>query len=129
MESRTFEQAEKFYKENKAALLKIMMDEFKGEIEYQEGFDQVSVWFDNFSLCYQNSDMNGDGRGKAHWDNDGANCGIDELKEILKKDNRFNSLIAKDEYWDEEYLKEIVDDFCAEYSKKHNIEDMFECNK
>lgn len=125
MESSTFEQAEKFYNENKAALLKIMMDEFKGEIEYQEEFDQIAVWFENFSLCYQNGDMAGSRKGEAVWDNEGANSGIDDLKEMLKRDDRFNSLIAKDEYWEDEYLNDLINYFCSEFAKKHNIESMF----
>ena len=129
MKSETFEQAEKFYRENKDILLEILRKENIGQIDYQTEYDQVAVWFDDFSLCYQSSDMNGGGKGEAHWNNDGADLGVYELRNILKKDERFQPLIAEEEYWKYEYFDLIVNDFCAEYAEKNKIADYFECNK
>jgi hypothetical protein len=129
MESKTFEQAQKFYTDKKETLLNILHTEFKADVDYQADYDQVAVWFDGFSICYQNSDMNGSGKGEPHWNNDGANSGIDELREILKKDERFNPLVALDEYWSNEYLNVFIDDFCADFAEKHGITDLFECNE
>jgi hypothetical protein len=41
MESKTFEQAEKFYNENKKSLLEILHNEFQGKIDYQSEWDQT----------------------------------------------------------------------------------------
>ena len=129
MKSQTFEQAEKNYNEKKEELIETMHSEFKGDIDYQGEWDQVAVWFNGFSLCYQNSDMNGAGKGEPHYNNDGANSGLDELKDILKIDDRFNSLIAENEHWENEYLDQLIHDFCNDYAKKHGIADYFNCNK
>ena len=129
MKSLTFEEAEKYYNEKKGVLLVELHNRFPGEIDYQAEYDQVAVWFEGFSLCYQNSDMNGDGEGAPHYDNDGANCGLDELFNILKNDDRFNPLIANEEYWENEYLEELIHDFCKDFAEKHKIADYFACNK
>jgi len=130
MESKTFEQAENFYNKNKNALLKIMHEEFDGTIDHQisENYDQVAVWFGKFAVCYQDSDMNGGSKGEPHFNNDGANDGLDDLKEILKKDERFQPLIAKEEFWKNEFLRQIINDFCRSYAEKHKIADYFKCN-
>ena len=122
------EQAEKFYHENKKRLVDILLDENRGQIDYQAEYDQVAVWFDDFVLCYQDSDMNGDNVGAPHWNNNGADFGVYELRNILKKDERFQPLIAEEEYWQYEYFDLIVNDFCADYAEIHKIADYFECN-
>ena len=129
MQSKTFEQAKKFYKDNKEKLIEILHKEFPGQIDYQSEDDQVAIWFNGFSLCYQNSDMNGEGKGAPHYDNDGANCGLDELFDILENDDRFSPLIASEEYWKNEYLEMLIHDFCKDFAKKHKIADYFKCNK
>lgn len=129
MENKTFTEAEKFYNENKDRLVETLLSENEGQIDDQPENDQVAVWFDSFSLCYQNSDMNGGGKGEPHWNNAGADSGLDDLLEILKKDERFQPLIAKDEYWKNEYLRQIIQDFCAEYAERHEIAGYFECNQ
>ena len=129
MKSLTFEEAEKYYNEKKGVLLVELHNRFPGEIDYQAEYDQVAVWFEGFSLCYQNSDMNGAGKGEPHWNNDGANDGLDMLFEILKNDDRFNALIAENEYWSNEYLNQLINDFCDDFAEKHNISDYFECNR
>ena len=128
MKSKKIAEAEKFYHENKKRLLDILIDENIGQIDYQVEYDQVAVWFDNFSLCYQDSDMNGDNVGAPHWNNNGADFGVYELRNILKKDERFQPLIAEEEYWQYEYFDLIVNDFCADYAEIHKIADYFECN-
>ena len=130
MKSQTFEQAEKVYNENKDALIKNIYEMFNSSIDYQEEWDQVAVWFSgiagNFSLCYQNSDMNGESRGEANYDNPGADSGLDELKEILKNDERFQQLIAEEEYWKYEFLEKLISDFCVDFFEKNSIADYFE---
>lgn len=125
MKSKKFEQAEKFYNENKETLLRTLIEENTGSIDYQSEFDQVAVWFGGFSLCYQNSDMNGAGKGKPHWNNDGADSGVDELRDLLAADARFQPLIAEDEYWSNEWLNALVQDFCAEFAEKNSIAEYF----
>lgn len=130
MKSKTFKQAKTYYEEKKSELLQILHDEYQGNIDHQidENYDQVVVWFNGFSLCYQDSDMNGSRKGEPHWSNPGADSGIDELKEILKDEERFQPLIAEDEYWCNEYLNDFINDFCADYAKKHDIAGYFLCN-
>jgi hypothetical protein len=128
MKSSTFKQARKFYDENATKLTSVLHNELRHEIDYQSEYDQVAVWFDDFSLCYQNSDMNGGGKGEPHWNNEGANDGLDKLKDILTADDRFNALIAEDEYWSDEYLNTFINDFCDDFAEKHDISDYFECN-
>jgi len=130
MKSKTFEQAKAYYEEKGGELLQVLHDEYPGNIDHQidENYDQVAVWFNGFSLCYQDSDMNGGGKGEPHWSNSGADSGIDELKEILKGDERFQPLIAEDEYWCNEYLNDLINDFCVDYAEKHDIAGYFLCN-
>jgi len=123
--SNAFEQAKKFYTDNKEVLLNVMLEEFTGSIDFQEEYNQVAVWFDGFVICFQDSDMNGDGKGKAHWDNEGANSGLDDLLDILKLDERFSLLVASDEYWENEYLRTLINDFCSKYAEINDIESMF----
>ncbi len=131
MKSKTFEQAGEFYNTKKSELLQILHDEYPGIIDHQiisENDDQVAVWFNGFVFCYQDSDMNGSGKGEPHWSNPGADSGLDELKQILKKDERFQPLIAEDEYWCNEYLNDLINDFCYAYAEKHDIAAYFLCN-
>lgn len=121
--SNSFKDAEIFYNDNKENLLAIMHKEFVGKIDYQSDYDQIAVWFDEFSLCYQNSDMNGGNLGGVNFDNPGANSGLQELESILEKDSRFDALIASDEYHSHECLRELITDFCYDYAEKHNITD------
>lgn len=124
--STTFEQAELFYNENKAKLMKIMFSEFDGRIDYQEEYNQVAVWFGGFCICYQDSDMNGNGKGRAHWDNSGADSVFCDLGEILKNDERFSELYASDEVHDDYFIKAFINDFCEEFAERNNIESMLE---
>lgn len=117
MKSNTFEQAEKFYRENKKRLLKIMLDEFKGTIDQQKNRGQVVAWFDGFSLHYTNGNMRGPTK-------DQINCGLNSLKKILEKDDRFNALIAKDEYCGDEYLELFTHIFCSHFALKNNIQEL-----
>lgn len=132
MKSKTLEQAKKFYTENKTALINLLYAEYPGTIDVQEidnGAEnpdiQVVVWFSGFAICYQSSDMNGDGKGQAHWDNDGADTVFDELTAMLSRDERFQGLIAEDEYYPNEYLIDFINDFCRYYADKHDIESYF----
>jgi hypothetical protein len=125
MKNQKFAQAKKFYNENKENLLRTLLKEQTGEIDYQSEYDQVAVWFDGFSLCYQNSDMNGAGKGYPHWNNPGADSGVDELRDMLAADARFQPLIAEDESWPNEWLNTLVQDFCAEFEEKNNIAGYF----
>ena len=129
MKSKTMEEAKNYYEENNEMLIKIMFEKFHGRIDNQSEFDQVAVWFDEFSLCYQNSDMNGKNKGEPHWNNDGANDGVDLLKNILSEDERFQRLIAEDEYWKNEYLNILINDFCEDFAEKNKIADYFQYNQ
>ncbi|HQZ60354.1 MAG TPA: hypothetical protein PLQ39_11815 [Acinetobacter sp.] len=124
--SSTFEQASKFFEENKDAILELLLEELKGEIEYQSEWNQVAVWFkpEGLILCYQNGDMAGNHKGEACWNNDGANSGVEVLRDLIANDPRFCQLYAEDEYWSYEYVNDMVALFCESFAERNNIEDM-----
>ncbi len=124
--SNTFEQAEKFYNENKDRLVAEFLSEVDGsDLEYQEEFDQVII----FGLCCQPSDMNGNGLGKAHYNNCGADDGFDKLVDLIANDERTQSLIASDEYWSKEYVRCFAHDLANAIIEEFEIESMFDCNQ
>lgn len=112
------EATQKYYTENKERLLNILLEENPGRIDQQAEFDQVAVWFDGFSICYQNGDMNGGHKGQAVWWNQVE----DEPRfvDTIKTDPRFTPLFdSEDEpHWDL-YGRELWDDFCRTYELKH----------
>lgn len=120
----TFEEAKVFFDNNKNHILHLLLDELKGEIEYQSEWNQVAVWFKDFSLCYQNGDMNGDKKGQAVWNNDGANIGVEVLRDLIANDPRFCPLYAEDKYWSYEYVNDMVALFCDAFAERNNIESM-----
>jgi len=90
---------------------------------------QVVVWCQSFgkswSICFQNGDMNGDGKGIAVWTNDGANSGIDEFRDILIDRAEFQCLIDETTYWKYEALNEFINDFISDYANETNPEKHF----
>ena len=123
--SQTFDEAKAFFDKNNNSILELLLEELKGEIEYQSEYDQVAVWFKEFSLCYQNGDMNGNKKGQAIWNNDGADSGVKVLRDLIANDSRFSPLYAEDEYWSFEYVDETVALFCDEFAERNSIADMF----
>jgi hypothetical protein len=114
-------------------------DELKKLIKVNSSFDidvqmengvQVAVWCKtfgkNWSICYQNGDMNGNKKGQAIFTNDGANVGLKELRNILKDRPEFQHLIDLDTYWSYEELDELINEFCAEFAEENSIADHFE---
>jgi len=124
--SNTFGQAEIFYNENKATLIEVMFSDFKGSIDRQDEYNQIAVDFDGFIICYQDSDMNGDDKGKAHWSNPGADAVFTDLGKILKNDKRFSKLYASDEVHDNYFIETFINDFCREFAKRNNIDEMLQ---
>lgn len=124
--SNTFEQAEKFYNENKDRLIGEFLSEVDGsDLEYQAEYDQVII----FGLCCQNSDMNGNGRGTAHYDNDGADQGFDDLVDWIANDERTEPLIATEEFWSKEWARTFAHDLAKAIIERFEIESMFLCNQ
>ncbi len=125
--SQTFDEAKAFFDKNKNSILELLLEELKGEIEYQSEYDQVAVWFnpDNLVLCYQNGDMNGNKKGQAIWNNDGADSGVKVLRDLIANDPRFSPLYAENEYWSYEYVNDMVALFCDEFAERNSIADMF----
>lgn len=123
--SQTFDEAKAFFDKNKNSILELLLEELKGEIEYQSEYDQVAVWFKDFSLCYQNGDMNGNKKGQAIWNNDGADSGVKVLRDLIANDPRFSPLYAENEYWSYEYVNDMVALFCDEFAERNSIADMF----
>lgn len=125
MKSKNMEDAKKYFDENHQQLLRLLLTENSGIIEYQKEENQVVVRFDGFALCYQNSSMSGGGKGKAHYNNPGANEGLDELREMLEKRQEFAPLVASAEYHKYEYLNELIYLFCKSYADKNDIVSYF----
>lgn len=107
-------------------LFNVILTNSKYEIDTQPEFDQVAVWFTTFgkkwSICYQNGDMNGAHKGVATFTNDGADCGLRELREILEEKEEFQHLIDKTTYWKYCELDEFIKEFCKFFAEKNNIE-------
>lgn len=120
---------EKLYDAKKDQLVKTLFDNTIFDIDIQLDYDQVAVWCKTFgedwSICFQNGDMNGRYKGSAIWTNAGANCGLDELKAILKKRKEFQALIDPTTYHSDLYLDELISAFIAEYDEKENFDQYF----
>ena len=118
------------YNTKKDELLNLLFSETEFKRDIQPDFDQVAVWCKTFgkdwSICFQNGDMNGKYKGSAIFYNEGANCGIDELLEILKERDELKCLIETEEYWKYEYLKELINEFISKYSDDNDMDNHFE---
>ena len=113
-------------------LLKFLKNNTTFSIDPQRigGQLQVAVWLKSFgkdwSICYQNGDMNGDRKGEAVFDNAGADCGLIECRDILKNIPEFQSLVDLDTYCSYEDLDELIRVFCSNFAQEHNIDSYFE---
>ena len=105
----------------------------KIDVQVETNYRHVAVWCESFSkkwsICYQDGDMNGDRIGEAVFTNDGANCGLKELRDILKEIPEFQSLIDFDTYWSYEKLDELINEFCRNFAEENNIEIYFESDE
>ena len=136
--SKTFEQAEKFFNENKDSLLDIMFNELKegvsvdDQTDYDDDgeliYNQIVLWGNGFDLCCQDSDMNGAGKGNAHYDNSGADSGFDELQDLLINDDRTNALYAEDEFHAKEFIRDFARLIADKLVAHFDVESMFLCN-
>lgn len=137
--SKTLDQAKKFFDENKSRLLTVMFTELCHgvTVDHQTDYtddgvlcmDQVVLSFEGFSLCCQDSDMNGNGKGKAHYTNCGADSGFDDLIELLVSDERTSKLHASDETHENEYVNDFSYLLCDKLIEHFNVTSYFECNK
>jgi len=119
-------------KQTKEQLKKLITDNTTFDIDLQDlggGNVQVAVFLNTFSqdwtLCYQNGDMNGDHRGEAIFDNDGADDGLEELREILQNRAEFQHLIDETTFHSHLELDELIYEFCEEFGEKHNLDSYF----
>ncbi len=103
---------------------------FEIDVQVEPEYTQVAVWLKSFgqdwSICYQNGDMNGDKKGQAIFDNEGANCGLRECRDILKDKPEFAALVDLDTYWSYEDLDELINEFCRKFAVEHEISQNFE---
>lgn len=126
MMSKTYEQAEKFYEEHKDEIYKKLAVNF--EIDNQREYHQVAVWFKDFSICYQDSDMNGGGVGEAHAFNSGADSVIEEMGRVINNDDFMSGLVASDEYHEDYFVDEFIYYFCDRFADEHDIVGILEKN-
>jgi len=125
--SKSFDDAEKYFETNKNLLYKLALKKFGvGSIDEQPELEQVVVWFDGFSVCYQNGDMNGSCKGEPAWDNPGADTVFSDFYKIAETDLDFMPLIAPDETHDSYWLREFVNYFCERYADENNIKSIIE---
>ena len=105
----------------------------KIDVQVEPTYTQVAVWCESFgknwSICYQDGDMNGDHKGEAVFTNDGANCGLKELRDILKEIPEFQTLVDLDTYWSYEELDELINEFCRKFAEENSIESYFESDE
>jgi hypothetical protein len=111
--------------------LKILVENTTFEIDpqsFEDGSIQIAVWLktfgQNWSICYQNGDMNGNHKGEAIYNNDGANIGLRECRNILKERPEFAHLIDLNTYWSYEELDELINEFCRLFAEQHKIAEM-----
>ena len=102
---------------------------FSEDVQIFDDSVQVAIWCQSFgkswSICFQNGDMNGAHKGVPVWSNDGANCGLDDLLEILIDRKEFQSLIENTTYHKYEVLKEFINEFISDYAEKTTPEKYF----
>lgn len=126
MKSETIEIAQKYLGENRDDLINSLHNELTFTLEDQSDLDQVAVWFENFSICFQNGRTNGTCEGEAIFDNPGSNEeGLDDFRALLENDPRFQPLVSE-EYWDYEILDEFMREFLKDFVKKHKISEYFQ---
>ena len=111
------EKAEEYFVKNKNELLEQMHNDFKSTINIED--HGIEVNFGDFALIYQSGDMNGQDKEIPHWNNEGANYGVKFLENILTNDQRYQRLIFDEN--DNYYVKELVQEFCAEIAEKKDI--------
>lgn len=96
---------------------------------FEDDSVQVAVWCKSFgeswSICFQNGDMNNANKGTPVWTNDGANCGLDDLLEILIERKEFQALIDNVTYHKYEAIKEFINDFISDYAERTSPEKYF----
>lgn len=129
MKSQTLEQAELFFNGNKERLLNLFFEKNKYEVDVQHEFNQVAIFFENgASICYQNSDMNGNTNDGPYFRNAGADAGLETLRDILVENEEFNALVAEDEYWSYTYVDEFINLICESIFEKEEIDSKFSSN-
>ena len=105
---------------NNEQLIMLLMLNSSFEVDAQHDRQQVAVWCESFgkkwSICYQNGDMNGNKKGTACFKNDGANEGLDELRDILSDVAEFKHLIDETTYHSHLELEEFIDSFVSNLS-------------
>lgn len=122
MKSQTLEQAELFFNENKERLLNLFFEQNKYEIDVQAEHDQIAVFFKNgASICFQNSDMNGNTNDGPYFRNAGADAGLETLRDILAENEEFNALVAEDEYWSYTYVDDFINLICETIFEKEEM--------
>lgn len=98
------------------------------DVQAEPDYTQVAVWCKTYdqdwSICYQNGDMNGDHMGEAIYTNDGANCGLIEARNILKDKDGFKNLVDLDTYWSYGELDDLIHEFCDYLIEKESIEQL-----
>ena len=86
---------QEYYNEHKDELKALLLknSEFKIDDQRDGELEQVAIWCTSFSknwsICFQNGDMNGNYKGTAIFDNAGADCGLIELRNIIELHGEF----------------------------------------
>jgi len=102
-------------------------------LDFQVDYDQIAVQCETYgkqwSICFQNGDMNGKYKGEGIWTNEGANDGISELIEILEEHEDFEGLIDPESAHETIWIEELVFDFISAYSERKEIDRFFDCDE
>ena len=117
-------------------IIKYLMDNTTYKIENEiidEHWKQVYVWCKTFNkhwnIYFQNGSMNGDDIGIGHYNNGGANYGLDrELLDILRERPEFSKYIDPEAYdfYSQHYeLNLLINKFVEHIQEKENIDDFF----
>lgn len=110
---------EEFYNENKLSIIEDFLLRAKEEKPNVDEFNQVFF----FGLCYQSSDMNGNNKYCANYDNDGADYGFYELVDMIESD--YHELVDNETYHKRYWVVQAAHDVANEFFEKFNIKSYF----
>lgn len=126
---------ELFLENNKEELLNILRENTVIESEGIESFDDADdfqagysckTFNKDWSICFQNGDMNSYGKGEPCWTNSGANCGINELRDILIEREEFKNLIDEETYWSYHQIENLVNEFIHDIAERDDLYTKFQ---
>jgi hypothetical protein len=111
--------AEQYFNENKNSIEADFL--LRAKDEKPDLIEDNQVIF--FGLCYQDSDMNGDYKYCANYDNDGADYGFCELIDTIEKD--YPKLVDETTYHSRYWVEQMAHNIALEFFDAFKIKTYF----